>query len=178
MKNFTLCSLAIYACTLLSTSLHAQDRKPSLSLGAETAIPTGNLSLITPFGLGASAKLVLPASGIVSITASGGYIYYMKKNYFGEKIGGFHAIPFKGGIRLSLSKGFYLEPQAGYTTFGKEATGDEEGGSDSGFTYAGNIGYLAGKNFDISAGFENSRIEGENFSYIGIRLAYNFILGK
>lgn len=176
MKKIILLS-AVCACAMTSASLHAQTDKPSLSFGAETAIPTGNLSLITPLGLGASAKLIIPATKNIAFTASAGYIYYLKKSYFGEDIGGFHAVPLKGGIRVSINKGFYVEPQAGYTTFGKESTAEEEGGSSGGFTYAGNIGYMAGKNFDISARYENSHIDGLNFSHIGLRLAYNFSLG-
>jgi len=175
MKKFILLS-AICTCTLASTSLLAQTDKPSLSLGTETGIPTGNLSLITPLGLGGSLKLIVPVTKNVAVTASGGYLYWLKKNYYGESIGGFHSILFKGGIRVSIDKGFYVEPEAGYATFGKDATADQEGGSNGGFTYAGNIGYVIGKKFDISARYESSHIDGLNFNQVGVRLAYNFSL--
>lgn len=168
---------AIGLCTIAAVKSNAQDAKTSgvsLSIGAELAIPTGDLSLVTPLGLGGSVKAVFPLSNVLGFTVSAGYQHYLKKNFFGERIGGFHGIPLKGGIRVNIDKGFYIEPQAGYTSFGSSENPDA--GYEGAFTYAGNVGYLINGKVDISIRYESATKGGSSLSHVGLRIAYNFKL--
>ena len=147
-----------------------KSRKPSLNVGLEAAVPTGDMALITPFGLGGSIKVVFPLSNNIGLTASAGYLYFLKKTIFDVTVGGFHAIPLKGGLRICTNNGIYVEPQAGYTFFGAGQ------GADGAFTFAGNVGYLLNNTFDISARYESAIKDGLSLAHIGIRIAYNFKL--
>ncbi len=175
MKRFiTIWAIGISTLTATANAQDAKTNKATLSFGAEAALPTGELLNISPAGLGGSIKAVFPVAGTIAITASACYQYYLKKKYFDQILGGFHGIPLKGGIRIGIDKGFYIEPQLGYTSFGSTQNGD--GGSEGAFTYAGNIGYLINNAVDISARYESSRKEGSNLSHIGLRIAYSFNL--
>lgn len=165
------CSIAITSKVGAQDTLNKIIPPPSFNIAAEFAIPVGDLNLITPLGLGASGKFIFPLSDIVAFTASGGYIYYFEKSFEGESFGGFHSIPFKGGLRFISLRGFYFEPQLGYSIFGSD------GDSDGAFTYAGNIGYLI-KNFDISARYESATKNGSSLSHIGIRVGLNLPFKK
>jgi hypothetical protein len=172
-KTITLTAICI--CIIAAMPARAQRPGASFSMGAELAIPTGDLSLVSPLGLGGSGKFLFPVSSNFGFTVSAGYLYYLQKNYFGERVGGFHAIPLKGGIRISANKGFYFEPQFGYTSFG---SGGEDAGSDGAFTYAGNIGYLIGNKLDVSMRYESATKDGESIAHVGLRIAYSFSLAR
>ena len=177
MKKIIITVVTIY-CIIAMNTASAQDSKPerkssSISIGAESAIPTGDLSLTTPLGLGGSVKGVFPIANFIDFTISAGYIYFLKKKIEDESFGGFHSIPLKGGFRFMAGKGFYVEPQAGYSIFGSDG-----GGSSGAFTYAGNIGYLINNKVDVSARYESATKEGSSLSHVGIRIAYNFSLSS
>ena len=170
---FMLC----FVLNILFNQLNAQEQKKganhsSLSVGAEVAIPTGDLGIVAGVGLGASAKAILPISHATALTINAGYIYYTKKELGGYQVGGFNSIPLKAGVRISTGKGFYFEPQLGYSIF---SAGGE---SDGAFTYAGNVGYLINHAVDISARYESATKDGVSLSHVGVRIAYNFSLGK
>ncbi len=160
----------------LINTVTAQNTKrkdaPSLNIGIETGIPTGDLSLVTSFGAGGSMKLIVPLDHTVAFTASAGYIHYFSKTFFGVKFGDLNSLAFKGGFRLSIEPGFYFEPQGGYSSF------SAEGESDGAFTYAANIGYMVHKKADISVHYESATKDGGSLSHVGLRIAYNFSLAK
>lgn len=176
MYIITLC-----VCALAVNYSHAQSNQAtpaSLSIGANLAIPTGDLGILSSLGAGGSAKLYLPFSPHVGATVSAGYIYFFSKKIFSDDFKGLSAVPLKGGIRIITGKGLYFEPQAGYTNFTVTATQGGNSSSDGAFTYAANIGYLVNNRIDISAGFESATKQGESMSHVGLRLAYNFSLKK
>jgi outer membrane autotransporter protein len=151
---------------------NTDDKKPSgtsMSIGVEAAYPFGKLGDVTSFGIGGSAKIAIPA-GSGAVTLSGGYINFMGKEIgnTGVKYSSTYFIPLKAGYRVNLGEsGFNFEPQAGYSV-GK--------GSNGGFTYAGNIGYMINNQIDISARYEGISKSGTTLSFIGARVAYNFSL--
>jgi hypothetical protein len=176
MKKLFLVVLLGTAVAYSATAQKTDDKKitggTSASIGAEIAIPTGDLGESHKLGLGGSAKLAIPVVTNGDVTISAGYITFSGKEIGGGlKYSNYNMIPLKVGFRYSLGEGgFYVEPQLGYTfvSFG--------GSNDGAFTYAPNIGYMINRMVDVSARYEAASKDGGTVSHIGFRIAYNFSL--
>lgn len=191
MKKISIAIIGLL--TTLSTVTNAQEtgtttgsktvaqRGLSLSIGPEFVFPIGTFRSESKykFGIGGSAKLVLPLSSNFDGTISAGYIGFSQSKL--DSVASkntFTTIPFKAGIRYRADGGFYLEPQAGFTQ--TKITNREGSGQ---FTYGFNIGYLINDMFDVSARYEaiNAKDEtingvttkGISAKMLGVRLAYN-----
>ena len=155
----------------------AAQRGLSLSVGPEFVVPIGTLRSQQKykFGIGGSAKLVLPLSSNWDGTISVGYIGFSRSKFdtaINENT--FTTIPFKAGIRYRANSGLYVEPQVGYTQIKDKNT---EGSGQ--FTYALNVGYLINNMIDLSVRYEgfSGKFNGgstESVKLLGLRLAYNF----
>ncbi len=177
MKKVIL-SLAI---SFISFAAFSQERQQGseLSIGLEGGLPLNGWSAggqkLYSFGIGGSLKYAYNFDESVAATLQAGYINFMAKTVTvdGEtgKYPAIGQIPIKAGIRFSMGQ-FYAEPQLGMSIF--TASG---GGSSTAFTYAGNIGVLASKNFDVSLRYEGWSKDG-NAGFLGLRLAYVFPLAK
>ena len=188
MKRITIVIIGLV--TTLSTATFAQEstskttaqRGLSLSIGPEFILPIGTFKSESKykFGLGGSAKLVLPLASNWDGTVSAGYIGFSQSKL--DSVASkntFTTIPFKAGIRYRADGGFYVEPQAGFT---QTKVSNKEGSGQ--FTYALNLGYLINDMFDISARYEaisakdetisGVTIKGISAKMLGLRLAYNF----
>ena len=188
MKRITIVMIGLM--TTLTTATFAQEsttktpsqRGLSLSVGPEFILPIGTFKSESgyKFGLGGSAKLVLPLASNWDGTVSAGYIGFSQSKL--DSVASkntFTTIPFKAGIRYRADGGFYVEPQAGFTQ--TKVTNQEGSGQ---FTYALNLGYLINDMFDISARYEAINAKDETISgvtvkgisakMLGLRLAYNF----
>jgi hypothetical protein len=155
---------------------NAQDdagNSPSISVGVEVGIPTGDFGESHKLGLGGTVKAAFPVITNGDITVTAGYISFSGKDvaFFG-KLPAMNVIPLKAGFRYRFPGGFYVEPQFGYNIW-KAKGGESEGG----FTYAGNLGYLINNMIDLSVRYEGTSIEGTTISHIGFRAAYSFSLG-
>lgn len=179
MKKLVLI-LALATFVSVTASAQQKDEKkqadaPSISIGADVALPMGDFADISKTGFGGTAKFAYHAGpGAVTVTA--GYISFAGKSHT-VNVGGTnmtitgsstYLMPFKAGYRFDLGQGFGIEPQLGYSV------GKNSGG---GFTYAGQIGYLINNQVDISARYEGVSKSGTSLSFIGFRVAYNFSLG-
>ena len=153
-----------------STSAVAK-RGLSLSIGAEGVLPVGTFKDAGyKFGGGGSAKLAIPVASMLDVTISAGYIVFgASKLEELNDAGAYAFIPFKGGLKLRTSPGFYVEPQAGYTQTKLQNVSEGEGE----FTYALNLGYLIGNAVDVAARYEAVATKGTSAKMIGLRLAYN-----
>lgn len=165
-------------------SKSVSQRGISLSVGPEFVVPVGTFRSETglKFGLGGSAKLVLPLASNLDGTVSAGYIGFSRSaiDSVSSKYT-FTTIPFKAGIRYRTNSGFYLEPQAGYTQ--TKRTNMESSGQ---FTYAINLGYLLHDMIDLSVRYEaitaqandqtagGATRNGVSAKMLGLRLAYSF----
>jgi hypothetical protein len=93
---------------------------------------------------------------------------------------GYAIAPLKAGYRYTLNgsgKGFYVEPQLGYTVYG--LTPDEE--KFKGFVWSAGVGYLLGEGkgqYDIGLRYESVLVSGGSISYVGLRFSKNFVLGR
>jgi hypothetical protein len=177
MKKIKITIVAIAA--LLSVESFAQGR-PSLSIGAELGVPSGDLDETRKIGIGGTAKLAVPIGGGTALTLTSGLISFSGdefRNVLGQtiKLKALNFIPIKAGVRHQfVPGGFYLEPQLGYTSIN---TPDSQGSASGGFTYAANAGYMFNNKVDLSARYEGISAKNDvTLPFIGFRLAYNFSL--
>lgn len=173
----------ILAASFIGLSAFSQTRQPGseLSIGAEAALPVGNLKDASNFGFGATVKYAYNFDETIAATLQSGYIYFPGKDLGGLKVN--HGIiPLKAGVRFSIGQ-FYLEPQLGAAFVNQKwsetgnATNNSVSGNYTAFAYAGNVGVFATPNFDISLRYEGMSKNGTS-SFLGLRLAYTFPLGK
>ena len=86
-------------------------------------------------------------------------------------------LPILLGYRHNFN-GLYVEPQAGYGSYGAKATylGTETKTSDGAFTWAVGLGY-AKNGVDVGVRYQSGTKDGDNISLVGIHVGYNFTLG-
>jgi len=170
--KFSLVALSVFFCS----QSFGQTARPSLSIGAELGIPTGDLNASQKIGIGGSVKAAFPVTSDLDITASVGIISFSGDEVGTVKNPALNFIPIKAGVRYRfVPHGFYLEPQLGYTSIN---TPNSNGSATGGFTYAANAGYFLTPNLDLSARYEGVSKKGSqgNLAHVGLRLAYNFSL--
>lgn len=181
MKKIIL-SLAVSFISLAGFSQEYRQPGSELSIGAEGALPVSDLKKNSNVGFGATVKYAYNFDESIAATLQSGYIYFPGKSIAGGKVN-MSQIPLKAGVRFSMGQ-FYAEPQLGVGFWHESFKGSDGestvsgSGNESGFTYAGNIGVMVSQNFDISARYEGMKKDGANISFIGLRLAYTFPLGK
>lgn len=149
----------------------AQKGNISVNLGAEVALPLGNLSNASSFGIGGTAKGLYGLNDDSDITLTAGYIAFPTKEGSEVKIG---MIPFMPGYRHKFD-GFYVEPQLGFVSYktsysgvGSEFFGGSLSSSASFFSYALGAGIKSGK-WDLSARFQGFT----STTFIGARVGYD-----
>ena len=168
------------------SNVSAQNVKgPKLGIGADFAIPMGNLSDGYKFGVGGSLLFQTPIANKLNFTASAGYLNLLGKSnvkYIALNSNGFYVdqadvpnagvIPVKVGARYFISERFYAGGEIGAAFF----TGE---GGGTAFAYSPGIGFelpLANKNaIDLSARYEGWSKNG-SVGFFGLRAAYNFDL--
>jgi len=171
--------LTLVLLTGLSSVLFAQStyNRAKLSIGAELALPVGDLGLISSLGYGASLKGELNVAESLNLTASAGFLSFGYKKEFkdlfkaaGISMGSMSAIPLKAGAKYNFGQKFYAAAELG-ASFGLT-----EGGGTA-FVYAPGAGIVlplsSGKSVDIGVRYESWANQG-NASFIGFRAAYTF----
>ncbi len=174
MKSIKLTLVVLFAFFTANTFAQSEGmgNSPSLSVGLEVGLPTGDFNQTSKVGIGGSLKAAIPIFDNGDFTLSAGYISYGGKDFGGGmKASTVGMIPIKAGLRVRSNVGLYFEPQLGYTW--TKAKGQK---GEGGFTYAANVGYMFTPNWDISARYEGLSISGGTISQIGFRLAYSFPL--
>lgn len=176
-KTLTVLAMVVVA----AFSAKAQDTKTKtekggtqgtfISIGGEAAVPTGDVANTHKLGLGGSAKVGFNVINNGWITLNAGYISFASKSA-GPAVGSLNIIPIKAGFRYNLG-GFYVEPQIGWTK--AKLKGSDN--SESSFTWAPNVGIMIADVVDLSARYESFNTDGNKWSHVGFRLAYNFNLG-
>lgn len=175
--------------TVVTTTTDNQNTMPlrpigsELSIGLETGLATGNLRNISSMGVGGTIKYAYNFNENIAATFQSGYIDFISKNAISSdytsglvKINT-SQIPIKAGFRYSIGR-FYVEPQLGVSLIHQKDVETENGWSNntSAFTYAGNIGVLATRNFDMSVRYEGMSKNNGSLGYLALRLAYSFPL--
>jgi hypothetical protein len=146
----------------------AQYERPigsEFSVGITGALPVGDFSDYSSFGLGIDAKYAYNFDEVIAATVSAGYNNFFVKGDLkdlGYKNQGF--VPLKAGVRFSMG-GLYAEPQIG------AAIGTSKG-SETVLDYAGQLGFMASPNLDLSLRYEGMSKNSITNSFIGLRVAY------
>ncbi|MBB5623402.1 hypothetical protein HDE69_004486 [Pedobacter cryoconitis] len=166
------------------SNVSAQNVKgPTLGVGADFAIPMGNLSDAYKFGVGGSLLFQTPIAKKLNFTASAGYLNLFGKSnvqYLALNNNGFYVdqtdvpnegiVPVKVGARYFISNNFYAGGEIGAAFF----TGE---GGGTAFAYSPSIGFelpVGNKNaIDLSAKYEGWSKNG-SVGFFGLRVAYNF----
>jgi len=158
---------------------HAQTKVPELGIGIDAGFPVGDLNESHKFGIGGTLKFAYNFNPSTAVTFQSGYMSFIGKDISGggivDKWPNLNFIPFKFGARYTFTGGFYMEPQLGLTSMSTKFMGHTS--STTGFTYAFNIGYHTTPGIDVSTRYETISKEG-NGSFVGLRVAYNFLLEK
>jgi hypothetical protein len=176
MKKVILSVLTIAALNY-SASAQSNNGNNKLSIGAELAIPTGNLSLIQSLGYGGSIQGEFVVAKSLALTGSAGYLTfaYKKEIKAGLKEAGIEldnqaGIPVKAGAKYYFGKLFY-----GAAELGASFSTSKDAGTA--FVYAPTVGInlpISDKNnLDLGVRYESWSYEGAS-SFIGIRAAYAF----
>lgn len=152
-----------------------------LSIGLETGLAVGNLRDYSSFGVGGTAKYAYNFNESIAATFQTGYIDFISKNVVNPNpnngTGKINTsqIPLKVGVRYGIGR-FYMEPQLGMSILREKWVDGGVSNSSTAFTYAGNIGVLATRNFDLSVRYEGISKKSGSIGYLGLRLAYAFPL--
>lgn len=151
------------------------------SIGISPMLPVGNFSDGYSFGLGGNLKYAYNFDESIAFTLSAGYNNFWGKKTtvagvdFTPKAQGF--VPIKAGVRFSAGQ-FYVEPQIG-VAISTNSENERITKNSSSLTYAGQIGVMVNRNFDIgfryealSTGYNKSNGDARTLGFLGLRLAY------
>ncbi|MEO6454752.1 MAG: outer membrane beta-barrel protein [Ginsengibacter sp.] len=159
--------LSIIAVIMITaTSLQAQSKKPTFSIGVDAGIPIGKAGDVYSFIIGGSLQGEYKVASELGLTLSAGYqSWQVKKNFGGGSNG---LVPVLAGIKYYFTPMVYGSGQLGISL-------STESGGGSSFTYAPGIGFLISKNVDVLAKYTGLSVKGGgSLNEVGVRLAYNF----
>lgn len=166
--------------SFISAVSFAQSGNNQIGVGADVAIPTGDLGDLSSIGIGGSIKGLYGIGSAGQITLSAGFLSFATKSEYEDLLGADKItstmIPILAGYRHNFN-GFYAEPQIGYGIYGAKIKGGMFDGSDSegAFTWAVGAGYVF-NNLDFSARYQSATKDGTSQSFFGIRVGYLFSL--
>ncbi|MCC2598255.1 hypothetical protein [Sphingobacterium sp. FBM7-1] len=165
----------------VSTVLSGQAQQGNIDInaGLDFGLPIGDFGDVYGFGYGATVKGLYGISEAGQVGLTLGYQRFGLKDDYDDMMSGSMGIsPIFAVYRHSFGA-LYLEPQAGLSVnkvnLKASGGGMDFGGSASNtsFGYAAGLGYMLG-NIDISARYQGLTQSGENLSFIGLRIGYNF----
>ncbi len=167
---------SLATCIIVSLAAHAQSGTTKIGIGAELGAPIGNAKDVLKMGFGGSAKALFGIGNAGQITLTSGYSTFSAKGLDDGEKASLSIIPLIAGYRQNFN-GFYVEPQAGAgLILEKDENGyGSEKGSTTRFTWAVGAGYVI-SNVDVGVRYQRSEANGGNFSYVGIKVAYNIPL--
>jgi hypothetical protein len=186
MKRTLLASAAFIAVCALS----AQDGR---SIGLELAVPVGDLSEATSFGVGVTGGYEIPVMDKVAAVVQVGYLFFPGKDINAGLVtiegGNWSMIPAQVGGKYYLTgdkEGVYLAallgihhisykiPATTTSVFGFAVMTPEQKFSETNFSFAPGIGYIVGENIDLGLRYQVVTTSGSSSSYLGLRAAYMF----
>ena len=173
---FRLAAAIFVAATLFcAPNVKAQTTSPNalrLSIGLETAAPTGNARLGSNFILGGTARLQYGISNNFAITFTSGAYHFFPIDIPGThtKYQSYGVIPIKAGIMEFFVPNIYFGAEAGV---GIEQT--DNGVDPARLLLSPALGY-ANQHWDIGVHYDNFSSAGDHDHYglVGLRIAYGF----
>lgn len=159
--------LFVAALAVASFSVNAQsDSKIKFSLGAEVALPVGDLADVSSVGFGGSVQGDYNLDEQLALTLNAGYLNFTGKKIGGIKLDNSSMIPVLAGIKYTFNGNVYASAQLGASFL------SDNGGTA--FAYAPGIGYKFSPNFDALLKYNGWSKNNNSISAIGLRVAYTF----
>ena len=163
--------LFVFAIAMLSFgAVNAQESSGGVHFGGglRVALPIGDMSNTTKFGIGAELQAEYMFSEMISGTFTTGYTSFMGKDYEympGLTIKGESTsyVPLLAGLRVYASPNFFIGAKAGY--------GIVTGGGA--FNYEPQIGYN-GTKIQVAVGYNALSGDAGTSSHIGLSAIYKF----
>lgn len=158
----------IAALFVASFAVQAQDQSNmglKFGLGANLAIPVGDLADVSSIGAGIDLLGQYGISEQIAITVDAGYTSMFGKDSYPD----LSLIPIRGGLRFYPTPQFFLGAKAGvgiakYKGLDSETT----------TAYSFGAGYYLSPMFDVSASYDGFSKSGSSLNLINIRLGYTF----
>ncbi|RZJ23656.1 MAG: hypothetical protein EON51_01905 [Acinetobacter sp.] len=186
MKN-QITKITMFIALMIITAFGAGAQSPKsigirYSIGADFGLPTGDLSDNYKWSLGGSLQSDIPLVDVLYATINAGYVNIFTDKSVSTLTSDIHLIPVKVGLKYFPAPNLYLQGEAGASFLLDHKTYADH---SIAFVYAPQIGYtipLAGKSgLDVGLRYEvNSKFYegGNSHSYLGLRLAYAFGIGR
>lgn len=172
MRRLTLLTTALL---FIGFSAVAQQGNNQLSVGIDGALPIGDFSEGTSFGIGGTIKGLYGVGSAGQVELTTGYLHFPFEGNTSEASGSTALIPILAGYRHHFN-GFFLEPQAGISLvrsqFDIEGLGSSSN-STTAFGWAVGAGYMFDA-FEVSARYQSSEKDGGSMGFAGLRIGYNF----
>jgi hypothetical protein len=175
MKTFIKLTALAFTATALFFMTTARAQTPTansfrVSIGLETADPTGNARIGSDFSLGGTARLQYGLSNRFAITlTSGAYHFFTIINpATGQRYDSYGVIPIKAGIQAFFTRSLYFGAEAG---IGRESTNSGFGPNRTLLSPA--FGW-ASRHWDIAIHYDNFNSMGDNYGLVALRTAYAF----
>jgi len=162
--------LLLTVIALGTTGLYAQGR---FSLGAELALPQGDMGDVVGMGFGGSVRYEAPINENLSWMGTVGFLTFGEKDDSSVKIS---MIPVFAGAKYYFNEsfnGFYAGAELGISFNSVKVDAFDYDESSSDFGFAPEIGYHLA-NIDISARYLIIKVDEEDANSIGFRIAYVF----
>jgi hypothetical protein len=142
----------------------------SLSIGLETADPTGNARIGSDFILGGTVSMQYGISNSLAITLTSGAYHFFPINIPGThtKYKSYGVIPIKAGVKVFFVPNIYFGAEAGV---GIEQT--DNGVDPARLLLSPALGY-ANKHWDVGVHYDNFSTIGGHYGLVGLRTAYGF----
>jgi hypothetical protein len=162
----------------LSAMVKAQQGNNQIGIAAEAALPIGDFADSYKTGVGGSLKGLFGIGQSGQITFTTGYTSFKADESTDDFKITATIIPLLAGYRHNFTGGVYVEPQLGYGIYGSkvEIMNEDETDSEGAFTYAIGVGFAA-SGFDAGIRYQGASKDGNNTSFVGVRVGYNFTLG-
>ncbi|WP_158825722.1 hypothetical protein [Mucilaginibacter lacusdianchii] len=156
--------------TYSQTSGHDSRNVWRLGIGAEAAIPTGNMRDLSHIAVGGTARLQYDIKGTTSLTLTSGYYNFFAREYVVRP--DYAIIPVKVGAKVFFVPHAYIIGEIGAGLETKEYYG-----KNTKLILAPGVGYATNSGVDIGLRYENiSGGSTPDFGMVALRIAYGFRL--
>jgi hypothetical protein len=129
------------------------DRSKVIAVDGAAVVPVGDWSDGAGIGIGALARLTIPMTPKIAITARAGLIFHLAKDFMGSD-SQTTEVPLLGGVRYLFTPKLYGAAELGLVYLRTSLSSDGGGsmtGSDTKLGFSAAAGYRAGK-LDLRAG--------------------------
>jgi hypothetical protein len=157
-----------FAQTTAKPSPSPSDAVGRFSIGAEGALPVGDLSSAFSAVVGGSIKYEIPTIPRAFLTISAGYNAFLTKSFLKDLGAPSSAnfVPLKAGAKYYTEGNFFIEGQAGIVF-------STETGGGHAFVFSPGLGYTFNGGLEAGLRYEGW-VNGGTTSQIGLRLGYRF----